>query len=183
MKLQCNYIVVWDTDDNDATVWSSLHMCHRWQWRAPPPLSPVQVLLVQSPLKGRLLWLGWRGYNAEQVVCRHAGGPGRAKSLVLCWPATDRSATIHCSVRNGSMAGKPRRRRRPDLASANPGPTISYNLISGPIIPLKPYYFILIFLLFHLFNLHNLDYYVLLFQNLNLDYYFSYFNSIISIIL
>ena len=68
------------------------------------------------------------------------------------------------------------------MTSANPDPIISYYFISGPIIPLKTFCFILSFLLFHLFYLHNLDYYFLLFQNLDLDYYFSYFNSIISII-
>ena len=67
MKLQCNYIVVWDTDDNDATVWSSLHRCHRWQWRAPPPLSPLQVLPVQSPLKAS--WLLFVPFEIMSPSC------------------------------------------------------------------------------------------------------------------
>ena len=39
--------------------------------------------------------------------------------------------------------------------------------------PLKTYYFILLFILFHLFQvyLHNLDYYFLFFPNLDLEYY------------
>ena len=47
---------------------------------------------------------------------------------------------------------------------------------------LKTYYLLLFFVLFHLLFLHYLDYYFLLYQNLDLDYYFSYFKTIISII-
>ena len=60
---------------------------------------------------------------------------------------------------------------------------IWYYFFLGTIIHLKTYYLLLFFILFHLFVLHYLDYYFLLFQNLDLDFYFSYLNTIISIII